>query len=197
MTYDEEGNILICDCGNNYNYRKDLAIYKIAEPNPYYAAETGIIAKYLFRYPDQKEFPPSSKKEWNFDAEAIFSLNKNVYIISKSRGDLKAKLYRFKNLKPFEVNIPEIEGEFDFKSMVTDAAVSPDSKHLAVLTYNYIWIFEIKSIENLFKNPHYFKEISLGQCEGVTFLNENEILISNEEGYIFKLTLNDIKIKTY
>lgn len=191
LTIDENGDILICDCGNNYNYRTDLSIYRLREPNPYYSNETGIIAKYPFKLPDQKEFPPNDKLDWNFDIESIFVYNNKIYLISKNRGNPNAKIYRFNSLKPWELNTLEIYKEFDFKSMVTDAAVSPDKKYIAVLTYNYIWLFETEG-ENPF-GKSYYKEISLGQCEGLTFLNNEEILISNEEGYLFKLDIKDIK----
>jgi hypothetical protein len=191
MTFDENGDILICDCGNNYNYRRDLSIYRVSEPNPYYADQTGIIAKYPFKLPDQNKFPPENKLDWNFDIESIFVYNGYVYLISKNRGNTTAKIYRFKNLKPFEMNIPEIYKTFDFKSMVTDASVSPDKKNIAVLTYNYIWIFETDG-ENPF-GKYYYKDISLGQCEGVSFLNNEEIIISNEEGYLFRISLKEIK----
>ena len=191
ITQDEDGNILICDCGNNYNYRRDLAIYKIQEPNPYYADKTSIIAKYPFKLSDQKKFPPENELEWNFDIEAMFEYNEYIYLISKNRGNTKAKIYRLKDMRPWEINIFELYNEFDFKSMVTDASVSPDKKHLAVLSYDYIWVFETHD-----KNPFgksYYKKISLNQCEGVSFINNNEIIISNEDGYLFKLDIKDIK----
>ncbi|MEF3280462.1 MAG: hypothetical protein K6357_05800 [Elusimicrobiota bacterium] len=192
MTYDNEGNLIIADIGNNYNYRTDLALYKIAEPNPFYADQSGIISKYLIRYPDQKGFPPSPN-DMNFDAEAIFYYKGKLYLIAKTRSTTIATIYRFDSLKPWDINIPQVSAKFDFKSMVTDAAVSEDEKHIAVLTYNYVWLFETEDKENPFSGRFYNKEISLGQCEGISFLNNNEIVISNEEGYLFKIKISDLK----
>lgn len=190
LTTDDEGNILIADTGNNYNYRKDLAIYKVAEPNPYLTNETTIIAKYIVKYPDQKEFPPDDKN-LNYDAEAIVYYNGRIFIIAKTRNTTKANIYVFENLKPWEINIGRIYKNFDFKSMVTDASISPDKKYLLVLTYNYIWLFEIKNDE-LITDKYYYKEISLGQCEGISFINKDEFVVSDEEGYLFKFNIKDI-----
>lgn len=190
MTYDADGNLIICDCGNNYNYRRDLALYKLAEPNPYYANESGIISKYPFKYPDQIDFPPD-KNNLNYDAESIFTYKGKLHIITKTRSTTVAKLYRFNSLISWQLNIPEIVGSFDFKSMVTDASVSDDGKYLAVLTYNYIWIFELSQDDNPFNSKYYYKEISLGQCEGLSFLNDY-LVISNENGYLFKINIKDI-----
>lgn len=194
MTLDDEGNIYIGDTGNNYNYRKDLAVYKISEPNPYYAIESGIIAKYLIKYPDQKEFPPD-ENNFNFDAEAGYFYNNALYIISKNRSNTLAKIYKFSNLKPFEVNIGEIVSTFNFESMVTDASLSEDKKYLAVLTYDYIWLFERnEKDDNFFNGKNWKKKISLGQCEGIAF-DGDKLIISNEEGKLFSIKLEEIKTK--
>lgn len=191
MTYDDNGDILIIDAGNNYNYRRDLAIYRIREPNPYLSVEHGIIAKYPFEYPSQRDFP--DEKNMNFDCEAGFVLNGSLCLITKTRSTTVASLYCFDKLELGIVNIPKKIAEFDFKNMVTDASISPNKNYLAVLTYSYLWLFDIreKRLPLLF-SKYYVKDISLGQCEGITFLDEKTILVSNEEGYLFKIAVDDI-----
>lgn len=192
ITSDDEGNIYIIDAGNNYNYRKDLTIYKMREPNPYLTSEHGIISKYIFEYPDQKKFP--DELNMNFDCEAAFVFKNRLCLITKTRSTTLAGLYCFNELRPNKVNIPKKINQFDFKSMVTDASVSIDKKYLAVLTYNYVYIFELLNVEDLnriFSKPHHI-EISLGQAEGITFMDKNTILISNEEGYLFKIDMKSI-----
>lgn len=187
---DDKGNLLIGDTGNNNNYRKDLAVYLLAEPNPYYAAESGIIAKFPVRYPDQKDFPPG-KDNMNFDAEAAYYQDGGLYVISKNRSDTLARIYRFGELKPWQTNVPEIAGIFDFGAMVTDAEVSPDGRYLAVLTYDYIWVFEKPVSGDFFKGKASKKQIKLGQCEGVAF-SGGDLLISNEQRNLFKIALKEI-----
>lgn len=193
MTYDSDGNIVIADAGNNFNYRTDLALYKIAEPNPYLANKQGIIAKYPFRYPDQKKYP--DENDMNYDCEAIFNFKGKIHLITKNRTGTVAKLYRFNELKPWQINVPEKIDEFDFKSMVTDVAISEDESKLLILTYDYIWLFEIdKNQYNPFNTEKiYSKKINLGQCEGIDFTDSENFIVSNEEGDIFKFNLKDIK----
>jgi hypothetical protein len=193
MCYDSDGNLIIEDAGNNYNYRTDLALYKIAEPNPYLTKKQGIIAKYPFKYPDQVKYP--DENNLNFDCESVFSFKGKIHIITKNRSNTVAKLYRFNELNPWQMNVPEKIDEFDFKSMVTDVAISRDETKLLVLTYNYIWLFEIdKNQYNPFNTDKiYRKKVSLGQCEGVAFSDNQHFLITNEEGDIFKFSIDDIK----
>lgn len=193
MVSDDEGNIYIIDAGNNYNYRRDLTIYKLREPNPYLANEHGILAKYIFEYPDQKDFPDNDNL--NFDCEAGFYFNNKLCLITKTRSSNVASFYCFDSLEIGKVNIPSKVYSFDFGSMVTDASISPDKKYLAVLTYNYIWLFDFSNISSVYeidKSKKHKKEISLGQCEGISFYDNQTIFISNEEGYLFRINIHDI-----
>lgn len=189
LTEDDRGYLYIFDAGNNFNYRRDLAFYKLTEPNPSLSDETGIIAKYPFRYPDQTAFPPS-EENLNFDAEACYFDSGALYLISKNRGLGKARIYKFSAFRPSEENVPEISASFDFEGMVTDAAVSPDGRQLAVLTYDYIWLFEKKD-GNFFSGRSWKKKINLGQCEGIAFEGE-KLLISNEKGFVFELPIKEV-----
>ncbi len=184
LTLDGSGYMYIFDAGNNYNYRSDLAFYKLREPNPYLNDETGIIAKYSFHYSDQKQWPPA-QDEMNFDSEACYADGGKLFSISKNRGKGPAKIYVFENLKSNEDNTAEIYDTFDFDGMVTDASVSEDGKYLAVLTYDYLWIFEKKD-GNFFKGKFYKKKINLGQAEGIAFNGKN-IVMSNEKGFLFEM----------
>ena len=192
LASDDEGNIYIIDAGNNYNYRRDLTIYKIREPNPYLANEHGVLSKYVFEYPDQKKFPDEANM--NFDCEAAFFFKGKLCLITKTRSTTTASLYCFDDLRSNRLNIPRRITQFDFRSMVTDASISIDKRYLAVLTYNYLYVFDISSVSNIkdiFSKPHYI-EISLGQCEGVTFIDNRNLLISNEEGYLFKVDITTL-----
>ncbi len=76
----DDGLIYIADIGNNNNARRDLGIYVIAEPNPFYT-ERIRAQKYIpVRFPDQQQFPPD---EWNFDSESLFISDDNLYLLTK------------------------------------------------------------------------------------------------------------------
>ncbi|MDQ7772668.1 MAG: hypothetical protein RDU13_03985 [Elusimicrobiales bacterium] len=190
MTADDKGNLIIGDFGNNMNFRRDLALYVVPEPWPQDAVETHYLAKYLFRYPDMKKFPP---ERLNFDAESLFFARGSLYIMTKHRGDTFTKLYRFGELKAGETNVPELLGRFDAGDMVTDAEADRDGGRLAVLTYSGAWLFERPAKgDNYFEGKKSFLPFRAGQCEGIAFHGDS-LLITNEEREFFRVPLSSFK----
>jgi hypothetical protein len=189
---DDSGNIIICDSGNNKNRRRDLAVYIVPEPDPYSAYETLPAVKIEFSYRDQKKFPPEKK---NFDSEACFWNKGHLYLLTKHRYDTDTKLYRFEDLDPSRRHILKKVEKTNIGGMVTDAAISPDGRYLAVLTYYGITLFEISYGRNskikYFKKPVKYP-FSAGQCEGVEFEDAENISVSNEKGQLFRIPLRDI-----
>lgn len=116
--------------------------------------------------------------------------------IKKVKNEIKALKEQPATKKILEAN-PVFSSVFkneDYMFMVTDAALSPDGKELAVLTYAGIWLFEKPEISDNFiggkrKNYAFWPLMSAGQCEGITFSGEN-ILVSNEEGRLFTVPLS-------
>ena len=189
---DDSGNLIICDSGNNKNRRRDLAVYIVPEPDPYSAYETLPAVKIEFSYRDQKKFPPEKK---NFDSEACFWNKGHLYLLTKHRYDTDTKLYRFEDLDPSRQHILKKVEKTNIGGMVTDAAISPDGRYLAVLTYYGITLFEISYGRN--SKIKYFKKpvkylFSAGQCEGVEFEDAENISVSNEKGQLFRIPLRDI-----
>ncbi len=76
--------------------------------------------------------------------------------------------------------------------MVTDADISENKNKLAVLTYKYLWVFDIPSgSDNFFEGRPFFLPIEAGQCEGVSFEGRH-IYITNEQRELFKVKLTDL-----
>lgn len=175
ITNDETGHLYIGDFGNNANKRKDLVIYK-------YDPKTESTQKIYFRYPDQYEFPPSGDN-LNFDSEAFFWYQGNLYLFSKNRGKKMVKLYRLPDT-PGDYVADVIDSIF-VSSMVTDAAISPDKSKFALLTYGKILEFEIEDEINFSKPKKCTRFACSGQAEGITFLSADTWLISNENRKVF------------
>ena len=192
---DDKGNLIIGACGNNYNYRRDLCLYFIQEPNPYSAVETRVFKTVFFKYPDQKKFPPA-KDNRNFDCEAVFYDNESVYFLSKNRSNSNTKLYKLSELKTDVVNELVLLGEFPVGGMVTAADIDKSGNRIAVLTYNSIWLFEKPSdSDNYIKGKSYYLPLNeevTKQCEAVAFMG-NDLIISNEQRDLFKVPLSDLK----
>ncbi|MDX1584790.1 MAG: hypothetical protein R3338_14420, partial [Thermoanaerobaculia bacterium] len=170
ITSDGNGHLLIGDVGNNANRRRDLTIYVVPEPDPS-SERVSAIESLHFSYPDQRSFPDDTNL--NFDAEALFSWRGRLFLLTKHRSDQNTALYVFPETwdeQPFElVRISEAT----LGSMVTDAALSPDGEHLAVLTYEGIWIFEapengLDFLAEPLKKIGFHTKVTM-QCEGLAW----------------------------
>ena len=191
MTADDQGNLIIADAGNNRNRRKNLAVYLLAEPDPGKTVTAVAAKKIAFRYPDQKKFPP---KRMEFDSEALFWANGRLYLLTKHRTDTRVKLYRFNSLEPGEAQTLKLISSFDIQSMATDAAVTPDGKKMAVLTYGGAWLFEKPAgSDDYFSGRRRRFAFGAGQCEGITFDGPDTLLISNEDNELFEINTADFK----
>ena len=180
LTSDENGTIYIGDFGNNGNTRRTLDIYKIAVNN----SET---EKITFSYADQKEFPPSAEK-LNYDCEAFFYSKNNLYLFSKNRSATNhyVRLYEMPS-KTGNYAISPIDS-IQIKTQVTSADISPDGKTFALLTYGKILLFGIESNTIDFRHPLGCFKFAKKQTEALIFLNNTDMLVTNEQGQIFRLT---------
>ncbi len=180
LTQDNNGNIYIGDFGNNSNRRQDLTIYQIKQNN------SGESEKITFNFADQKDFPPT-KKKLNFDCEAFFWAKDSLFLFSKNRGDKQTKLY----------SLPAKSGNYSLaprsniylKANITSADISPDGKQFALLSYGKIFLFGIGINSVDFTLPQFCIKAPLKQSEAIAYISDNEMVITNEQGDIFKLNL--------
>jgi len=187
LTQDDLGQIIIGDCGNNDNERRDLAFYIFSEPDPRATHVVAESRRIPFHFPDQTEFPPAKK---NFDAEAIFWANGKIYVLTKHRSDTFTKLYRLDSQQTNTSNALTYLNRIDVRDQVTSADASPDGSQLAVLTYSSVWLFKKPvASDNYFQGKISWLPISARQCEAICFLDDN-LLIGNEQRQLFKLPLS-------
>jgi WD40 repeat protein len=182
LAKDNKGNIYIGDIGNNSNKRKRLKIYKLNLKNPENVEEI------IFSYADRKAGNTENLHS-EFDAEALFWYQSKLYIITKdhSKG-AEARLYA----------LPDQAGEHEAQPVstqevhdpVTSADISPDGKTLALLSKGKLHIFHPAGAGNLFGSKQ--KSISLGnvgQTEAAVFTDNNTLVLTNEEGKLYRLNL--------
>jgi uncharacterized protein YjiK len=182
ITADQKGNLYIGDFGNNANTRQNLNIIKYTP--------AGKVSKINFQLADQQEFPPK-KRDRNFDFEAFFWANDSLYLFSKNRGQKNTKLYK----------LPDVEGNYKLKpaqtiflnANITGAAVNPSQTLFALLSYGKIFMFGIKSGNIGFQKPLFCIKAPLKQAEAITFLTENQVMITNEQGEMYNLSLKEKK----
>ncbi|RLC58446.1 MAG: hypothetical protein DRH89_01050 [Candidatus Cloacimonadota bacterium] len=187
MTTDNNGNLYVCDTGNNFNTRKDLAIHVLKDPFPTATGNTTSFQTIKFYYPEQKEFPAVPN---NFDCEAVFWANGNLYLLTKHRADTQTHLYRFDSLDQMKINPITRIGTFEIGGMVTAADASIDGTKLAVLTYNNIWVFEAED-GDYFNGKISWLPINANQSEAVCF-DGDDLIITSEQMELFKLPISEL-----
>lgn len=202
IALDASGRIIIADCGNNSNARADLTLYFIEEPEPT-EGRTSVTSRVMFRYPDQAE-RPAPRTDFNFDAEAVFTVGDDVFILTKHRSDTFTKLYRLADRTPGVVNTLAYLEKFDIGGQATGADASPDGLRLAVLTYNRIWLFERATTSDSFfassgpghsiaSRPYRMTDGD-SDSEAICFENDTSLLIADEaRGMLYRVPLDEIR----
>lgn len=178
LASDREGNIYIGDFGNNAHKRRNLRIFRLR-------AGSGAVDTISFAYPDQDSYPPEERKEQNFDCEAFFWHNNQLHLFSKSYGSKVVKHYSLPDSAG--QYIARLEEEMPLKGLVTGAALRPDGRELALLAYGRIYLFKLSDDQQRFMQQPY-KCISLAgraQTEAITYLNNSDMLVTNEQGRLF------------
>jgi hypothetical protein len=179
VTTDINGILYIGDFGNNANNRKDLRIYKYDHA----LNKTDTIS---FSYLDQSSFPPE-KSAMNFDCEAMFHHNDSLFLVSKNRGDKTVRFYKIPD-KPGTYEINPFYTTY-ISSMITGASIDQKHKKVALSSYGKIYFFDLTV-----NNPDLLKPCSCmgfarnAQAEGIAYLKNNSILMTNEQGKIFRIS---------
>jgi len=197
----DEDHIYIGDFGNNGNYRKDLAIYTVSKVDIEDGNAFAKASKISFSYSDQTEFPPK-KSERNFDVEAFFLLNDHFYLFTRNREknyDGTTTCYKLPNKEGIHVaerihSFPTCDDQTD--CLITSAAIHKPSGKIALLSYNKVWILSNYEGDDFFSGT--VEKIKLGhrsQKEGITFKDENTLLIADEgskrhSSTIYELTMD-------
>lgn len=178
-----DGRVFIGDMGNNGNSRKDLSIYILNNIN----VDSTTTDKLTFSYPDQKHFPPPPNDQ-NYDCEAFFFFNEQLYLFSKNRSKTKkyTKLYTLKAEKGEQVAVLKDSLKLDVQ--VTSADISPDGKTFVILTYGKILFFKVENKSVNFDKPIGCMKFVRKQSEAISFINNHDLVVTNEQGALFKVT---------
>lgn len=197
IALDASGRIIVADFGNNSNARADLALIFVPEPEP--TVERAVpVATVLFRYPDQPALP-APRDNFNFDAEALFTVGDEVFILTKHRSDTRTTLYRLALRTPGVVNTLERLGDFDVLGRATGADASPDGLKLVLLTYDRIWLFTRDRLDRPFfestaLSRPYVMHDGDSDSEAICFADEGTLLIADEaRGRVYRVGLGEIR----
>lgn len=197
IALDASGRLIVADFGNNRNARADLALYFVEEPEP--DAEVTVPTRVvLFSYPDQPS-RPAPRSMFNFDAEAIYTVGDEVYILTKHRSDTRTTLYRLDARELGVVNPLTRLGQFEVHGRVTGADASDDGLRLLVLTYDRIWLFERDSLATPFFEGRvwsrsYRMTDGKSDSESICFETDETMLIADESrGRLYRVRLDEVR----
>ncbi|MGV3587645.1 MAG: hypothetical protein ACO1OF_11620 [Adhaeribacter sp.] len=179
LARDTKGNIYIGDTGNNSNKRKVLKIYKL---NP---QDQDNLQEITFEYADRKN-GTADKAHYEFDCEAIFWHQNKLHLVTKDREDgVQAKLYELPD-KPGTYEAKLIE-QYEVNQPVTSADISPDGKTLMLLSKGKIHLFHPTATGGFFGGKMQTLNLGkVGQTEGAVFTGNKELIITNEEGHLYR-----------
>jgi hypothetical protein len=183
LTQDSKGNLYIGDVGNNQNQRNDLVIYKVL-PNK---GEAPIIELIKINYQHQK---PKQSEPTIYDCEAMVWHQDSLFLFSKNRGnDHFVRLYALPAHADNYALVPK--DSIYLKTQVTGAAIRPDGKELALLTYGKVFLFDITNGSLRFTKPAKCIKFAHRQTEAITYWDNANLLITNEQRQIFRLQLKN------
>ncbi|WP_037348920.1 hypothetical protein [Sediminibacter sp. Hel_I_10] len=170
LASDSEGNVYIGDFGNNGKDREDFQIYKVERPGK--EDKTCKAETIAFKLPEDME---------SMDFEAFFLFKNRFYIFSKDdkHGVMISVENNIGNQVAKEVIKFNLDGKHD---KVTSADISANGKTVVLLNHEKVW-----KLTN-FKSDAFFEgtvEV-IGfdhdsQKEGIVFIRENEVLITDEQ----------------
>lgn len=182
LAQDDAGNLFIGDFGNNVNTRRDLAVYKLEK------AAMQVTDTISFSYADQSEFPPSYTQR-HYDLEAFFYHSDSLYLFTKSRAYKGiTKLYSLP-ASPGNYKV-EPKEQLRVKSPITAAAISPDQQDYTLLGYGRMYLFQMNKEGVSLSSKRYCLTVGrTGQAEAVLYLSPTQLLITNERGKLYLVTL--------
>jgi len=183
--------VYIGDTGDNNGHHSFRVIYKVPEPNAVAGRDTISAEQLRYTYPDQPH-----------DVEAMYvAPTGDIILITKrplagGEGRLRPALVfsipagawreRRKAQARLVDSLPIVPGSAPLR-LITDAALSPDTTHLAVRTYAQLYIFATDRTTGLVDHaiaPRVCNIVPLGeqQGEGVTWMDNRGRFAFTSEG---------------
>ncbi|GAA4433089.1 hypothetical protein GCM10023188_22120 [Pontibacter saemangeumensis] len=180
---DGQGSLYIGDVGNNSNNRQNLQVYKVRP------AGMAVTDSIRFRYADQVAFPPPLPQR-HYDLEGFFYQADSLHLFTKSRA-LRETVTRRYALPATGGNYTlQPQEELRLKSPVTAAAISPSQDQFALLGYGRLYLFGMEDgLVSLSGKRSCLPIGKTGQAEAVLYLSPTQLLLTNENGKLYLVTL--------
>ena len=187
--------IYVGDFGNNRGNRKNLSVYVVNE----WQGDEADHTKISFRYKSQSDFSVRTHNHSN-DCEAMIAFDNELILFSKDWLDQTTEVYHIPIDAEGEQEIEATE-KMDMGLLITGADYDHESQKLVLCGYMnfemYLWVFDgalpSKMLTDM--NQKYKLEGLTGaQVEGITFIDENSVMISTEKTRVFDQQLWTVKL---
>lgn len=198
----DETRIYIGDFGNNMGTRADLKIYSVSKTDIPSDVDGEVKSSVIsFSYGDQLDFIPANRNN-NYDCEAMIAFGDSLYLFSKNWADQKSRLYALPKTPGTYSILPADTLAAD--GLITGADLSPSGEEIILCGYEnyspFIWVLFDFRETNFFrgnKRRFNFSAMAGTQTEGVTFLNDAEVVISSEKTMVSQASLFKIDIRPW
>lgn len=150
----DENYIYIGDFGNNTGDRQDLVIYRVDKQE--YITQNQVTATSIsFVYEDQSEFTGTPNSDW--DAEALFCMGDNLYVLTKEWQSLQTRLYRLPKLEGSAS--AELIEQYDIDGLVTGAVYNEEQNQLVVVGYSTLLFPFVLLADQVSSTGSFFEEV--------------------------------------
>jgi hypothetical protein len=174
IAVDEEGHLYLADIGDNNCKRYEIQVYRVDEPAPHAAKgkrdALRVDTTWRLKYPAKPA-----------DAESLFLLGGNGYLISKFLDGRPAGLYRFSLTPSAKPVTLEKVLDLPIRAPVTAADLSRDGKWLAVMTLLGPFVYRMDGdVKNLGNGPVWQALFVDPNIEGLCFPLDGGLLATTE-----------------
>ena len=178
-------NVYIGDFGNNRGNRKDLKIFILPISSiPDSGDATLEVDSINFSFGDQTEF--DKRKVHDFDCEAMFATDDNLYLFSKGWSSGTTRLYRLSK-KPGK-QVAEVVNGFDSQGLITGADYDRKNHILVLVGYvKTIWkpfmylIFDFEENGTRLSHRRFeMPQLTGAQTEGICFFDDGRCYVTSE-----------------
>lgn len=188
-----DGLLYVGDVGDNASRRSFRTVYVLEEPDPCVGGPVKPVREMRLRFPDQVG------GQRLHDCEAMFVSEGRLWLLAKHR-DLAgnpsptSRLYRVDRADTV-VSVQDLEGLGGF---VTDAALAPDGRTLAVLTLSaqsvgkaWIWLYDFDG--RRLSRARGLELTGARQAEALAFLSPGMLLVANEQRDLYQVPLSEFQ----
>lgn len=178
IAIDDQNSLYVGDLGNNELRRRELAVYRIEEPNP--TNKVGLVrvrASWHLLYPGKP-----------FDCESLFIWKDYGYVVSKVFNDAQAQIFSFplaEHKKPITL---QLVATTKIQSPVAGADISPDGRLLGLIAKSGAFVYRIDGDPaRAGKHKPYQHKFKDTKAEGCTFVPDG-LLVTAEDRDIYLFT---------